>query len=244
MAGIGELRNSEFKGRGMILGTKVSTLFVSVALGSVLFATSGCSNLKELGPTLWTRPSDEEPVDAPKKEKVVAQPSVGEEKIAQSNLPVETTTGKEVENQLKESDSKAVDPAVGATTTQTIEVAPNTVVTQNPKPPAQTASLTQQGPGARVQPVEILWRVPTDTVERYQILWGNDESNLDQKVVVEVRDLTKVDHPKFGPVFRYELRQVPMDQAIYLSLRAENRFGISQPTPPVRLDPGKRTIAP
>ncbi len=96
----------------------------------------------------------------------------------------------------------------------------------------------------RVQPVEVMWRVPTDPVEKYYILYGTDESKLDKQVELSVKDIQKIDHPKFGPVFRYELRQVPIDKTLFISLKAENRFGVSAPTPPVRLEPGKRTVTP
>lgn len=96
----------------------------------------------------------------------------------------------------------------------------------------------------RVQPVEVMWRVPTDPVEKYYILYGTDEAKLDKQVELAVKDIQKIDHPKFGPVFRYELKQIPSDKTLFISLKAENRFGVSAPTPPVRLEPGKRTVTP
>ena len=96
----------------------------------------------------------------------------------------------------------------------------------------------------RVQPVEGMWRVPTDPVEKYYILYGTDEARLDKQVELSVKDIQKIDHPKFGPVFRYELKQIPSDKTLFISLKAENRFGVSAPTPPVRLEPGKRTVTP
>ena len=96
----------------------------------------------------------------------------------------------------------------------------------------------------RVQPVEVMWRVPTDPVEKYYILYGTDEARLDKQVELSVKDIQKIDHPKFGPVFRYELKQIPSDKTLFISLKAENRFGVSAPTPPVRLEPGKRTVTP
>lgn len=100
------------------------------------------------------------------------------------------------------------------------------------------------GTAGRTQSIEVLWRVPTDAVERYHVLYGSAPEKLDRSVVIPVAKLQKIDHPKFGPVYRFELPSIPMDEIIYVSLRAENSAGVSPPTPPVKLEPGSKSIMP
>lgn len=97
---------------------------------------------------------------------------------------------------------------------------------------------------AGTQTIEVLWRVPTDSVEKYHVLYGSDPQKLEQSVVVPVTKLQKIDHPKFGPVYRYELNKIPVDAIVFVSLRAENSAGVSPATSPVRLEPGAKSIMP
>ena len=149
---------------------------------------------------------------------------------------------------LEDAAKAAQEAARPADAGQVAAVAPNAATTEAPLLGALPGSGAQRSgvgvPAERVQPVEVMWRVPTDPVEKYYILYGADEAALDKKVELQVKDIQKLDHPKFGPVFRYELRQVPIDKTLFISLQAENRFGVSAPTPPVKLDPGKRTVTP
>jgi hypothetical protein len=92
--------------------------------------------------------------------------------------------------------------------------------------------------------LEVLWQVPSEAVENYHFYYGLEADKLDNHIVVPISELQKSDHPKHGPVFRYELREVPANRAIYLSLRAENKYGISEPSAPTKVEAGQRTVNP
>jgi len=92
--------------------------------------------------------------------------------------------------------------------------------------------------------LEVLWQVPSEAVEKYHFYYGLEPDKLDNHIVVPISELQKTDHPKHGPVFRYELREVPANRAIYLSLRAENKYGISDPSAPTKVEPGQRSVSP
>ncbi|MFN8390508.1 MAG: hypothetical protein U0136_09485 [Bdellovibrionota bacterium] len=90
--------------------------------------------------------------------------------------------------------------------------------------------------------VEVLWQVPGEPVEKYHLSYGLDPSHLDNHLEIPVSDLQKIDHPKHGPVFRYELKNAPAHTPIYISLRAENKSKLSDPTPTIKIDPQKNAV--
>ena len=112
----------------------------------------------------------------------------------------------------------------------------------SPNPAARTAAAISQSQNTST--VEVLWEVPGEAVEKYHLYYGFDAAHLDNHVEVPVAELQKIDHPKHGPVFRYELKQIPANKAIFLSLRAENKSGISDPSTPTKVEPGQTTVTP
>lgn len=85
--------------------------------------------------------------------------------------------------------------------------------------------------------VEVFWQVPTEAVEKYHLYYGLDPDALDNHVEVAVNELEKIDHPKLGPVFRYEIKAIPANKPIFLSLQAENKSGrLSDRTHPAKVE--------
>ncbi|MCB0324554.1 MAG: hypothetical protein KDD69_13320, partial [Bdellovibrionales bacterium] len=70
-------------------------------------------------------------------------------------------------------------------------------------PPAEARELSS---------VEVLWQVPGEPVEKYHLRYGLEATNLTHQVEIAVSDLEKVNHPEFGPLFRYVISSVPADR--------------------------------
>ncbi len=92
--------------------------------------------------------------------------------------------------------------------------------------------------------LEVFWQIPGEAVEKYHLYYGLEADELTNHIEVMVNELQKVDDPKHGPVYRYELKDIPAKRAIYLSLRAENKYGMSDASPATRVEPGQRTVTP
>jgi len=118
------------------------------------------------------------------------------------------------------------------------DVAPSTGLEEEPPAPAKAAK------SERDSTVELLWQVPTEAVEKYHIHYGLEPDHLDNHIEIPVSELEKIDHPKHGPVYRYELKEIPAGRAIYLSLSAENKYGISDASNPTKVEPGQRSVTP
>ena len=82
-----------------------------------------------------------------------------------------------------------------------------------------------------VSSVEILWQVPGEAVEKYYLRYGVKEDALDKSVTIPVRELDKIDHPDYGPLFRYLISGVPAEKTIYFTIQAENQYGLSPESP-------------
>ena len=83
--------------------------------------------------------------------------------------------------------------------------------------------------------VEIVWQVPTEPVDSYLIDYGEDPNNLTHHLEIGVEHLTRFDHPSQGPVFRYRVAGVDKNKDLYVVMRAKNKFGISDPSAPIRV---------
>lgn len=112
-----------------------------------------------------------------------------------------------------------------------------------PEPAAEKSASSEQTTVEKVAPVsgqstgfQILWQIPTEPVETYHLAIIDDAGNEIRKIKIAVSDLAKFDHPTFGPVYRYELRLPQRDAHFSVTLRAENHFGISDPSAPYVLE--------
>lgn len=64
------------------------------------------------------------------------------------------------------------------------------------------------------------WKVPTTPVDKFVIYFGFSRQLLDKKVEVAAKDLKESEDPRFGPVYKYYLIDVPVDKTIYVSIIA------------------------
>lgn len=82
--------------------------------------------------------------------------------------------------------------------------------------------------------IEVMWQVPTEPVVAYHIyLQSGALDQVDEKkhFRVLVSKLKKEDNATYGPVYKY---QVPGNLiANTILIRAENRFGLSEPSEPM-----------
>jgi len=87
---------------------------------------------------------------------------------------------------------------------------------------------------APTKSIEIMWQVPTEPVVAYHIYLLNgalDGADEKRHFRVLVSGLKKDDDPTYGPVYKY---QVPGNlTANTIQIRAENRFGLSEPSEPI-----------
>lgn len=83
--------------------------------------------------------------------------------------------------------------------------------------------------------VEVLWEVPLQPVEFYHVYYGTVSGQPDGYQRVGAAELEKIDDPVYGPVYRHVLRGVSRDRDLYVTLRAENRSGISETSQQIRI---------
>lgn len=148
----------------------------------------------------------------------------------------------EVQEQSKGSEQKIVIPENSASLSSPANNAPisaalgKTELSKHAK--VGEAGINEQSSPERLSStVEIIWQVPSEPVEVYFLSYGTNPSNLDQHVELPVNKIAKRDHPAYGPVFQYELANLPSDSPVYFSLQAQNSYGTSAPTPVVKVMP-------
>jgi len=64
------------------------------------------------------------------------------------------------------------------------------------------------------------WKVPASPVDKFIIYFGFSKNLLDKKIEVAAKDLKESEDPRFGPVYKYYLIDVPIDKTIYVSIMA------------------------
>ena len=91
-------------------------------------------------------------------------------------------------------------------------------------------SVPADGGAVEVSGVEVVWQVPLKPVEVYHLRYGFSPTALNEEIVVPIDKLEKSDHPAFGPVYKYQLRNVSAERDVFVTLQAENRLGTSAPS--------------
>lgn len=76
--------------------------------------------------------------------------------------------------------------------------------------------------------VEVIWKAPEESVLRYHLHWGLTRGQLDRKRRIPMSAIEQTNDPKHGLIYKYILRNVPQGKRIFISLIAENKFGISE----------------
>ncbi len=82
--------------------------------------------------------------------------------------------------------------------------------------------------------IELMWQVPSEPVEAYHIyLQGSvmEQNDSSKHFRIPVAALKKEDNPTHGPVYKYQLPAGITSNTIHI--RAENSFGLSEPSAPV-----------
>ena len=107
----------------------------------------------------------------------------------------------------------------------------------SPKPPEAIAEIPiVQEVSDGDYTARIFWQVPIESVLRYHFKYGEKVDSLVNSVTVSIHDLTKNDHPYFGPVFTYILNINYPAEKVVVSLQAENKLGKSDWSFPIVID--------
>ena len=111
--------------------------------------------------------------------------------------------------------------------------------TQAPAVEGQTASQPQE-PSTTV---ELLWQVPGEAVEKYHLHYGFEETKLDHHLEIPVAGLERKHDAVHGPLFRFEIPNVPLNQTVFFSIQAENQYGLSPSSPVQSVAPEAKPAA-
>lgn len=76
--------------------------------------------------------------------------------------------------------------------------------------------------------VQLTWQVPKEPVDKYIIYFGFARDSLDKKIELDISTLEEIDDPRFGPIYRYFLVDVPIDRTIYVSIGAMRGSEVSK----------------
>lgn len=103
------------------------------------------------------------------------------------------------------------------------------------RPPASTDSAAQTNKSS----VEIVWAVEDDAEEEiiaYHLHHGFSKEALTSSKRLAVNQLERLNDPVLGEVYRTYLEDIPNEEDLFISLQAENQYGLS-PHSPVMLVP-------
>lgn len=78
--------------------------------------------------------------------------------------------------------------------------------------------------------VELVWEIPVEPVTKYHLYFGDTPEALTLHRTVMVSDLERLQHERFGPVFRYVVTGLSKKCGLYVSIEAENKAGKSPKT--------------
>lgn len=81
--------------------------------------------------------------------------------------------------------------------------------------------------------IELLWQIPNEPVDAYHVYLLSSTGEEKKHYRVPVSKLEKVDNPTYGPVYRYLVPDSLKGEAASIVIRAENRFGLSEPSEPM-----------
>lgn len=99
----------------------------------------------------------------------------------------------------------------------------------------QSSDLLQQTPtitdSSQLDEVELLWRIPEEEVDNFIIHLGYDKDLLNQELIINPSQTEKIEHPKYGLVYRYILAKQPKDKPIFITISSVKNTVVSAPTP-------------
>lgn len=70
--------------------------------------------------------------------------------------------------------------------------------------------------------VEVIWAIPQEPVEGFNIHYGYTRDNLNKTVKVNAKQLMRYEDPKYGFVYRHLIKNLEESKSIYVSLSAYN----------------------
>ncbi len=81
--------------------------------------------------------------------------------------------------------------------------------------------------------LELIWQVPNEPVEAYHLYLIDAQGEEKRHYRILVSKLKKEDDPTYGPIYRYALPDALRGESTTIRIRAENRFGLSEPSEPM-----------
>lgn len=95
----------------------------------------------------------------------------------------------------------------------------------------QPEDLALKPPQEHSTDLEILWLVPEQPIDRFELEYGSSEEKLDHLVEIAPAQLQLVEDAQNGKVYRYILKAVPQKGRLFLTLRSVRGEERSAPTP-------------
>lgn len=125
---------------------------------------------------------------------------------------------------------QAAKPPAGADDTMepiTFQEVP--AVAPSPTPTPETLA------NPKVSDVEIVWEIPREPVSKYIIYYGSAPDKLDKQVTVDTNELEQLDDAAAGFVYRYDLKNIPNNQKLYISISSVTANGESVRSSPIEV---------
>lgn len=111
----------------------------------------------------------------------------------------------------------------------------------------QTQSIDQQSttevkikgppPTPTKDDIQVVWKIPEESVDGFVIHYGYDRSSLNQEVKLSLSTLERYEDPQNGPVYRYYLSGTESKRSVFLSISAFKDSYVSEPTEIVEVKP-------
>lgn len=85
--------------------------------------------------------------------------------------------------------------------------------------------------------IEVIWQIPKDPVDGFIVRYGytTDAMKFEQRVTTG--ELDRYEDPKFGFVYRYVLKDIPVEKPVFVSLMAFTGSEQSTPSPVFEVAP-------
>ncbi|RMG41643.1 MAG: hypothetical protein D6719_08115, partial [Candidatus Dadabacteria bacterium] len=65
---------------------------------------------------------------------------------------------------------------------------------------------------------------------------------LDNSVTLNTAEIEKIDHPDYGYVYRYRIKNIPSDKTVYIAMASVKDGHSSEKSKPVEIKPGQQRV--